>query len=185
MRNWRKAAILAVACGLGTCVSRAQSAQASPGSGQTLAKGAAMDGSRSGHGRKSPRGLNSKDRRAVVAAALGSKTTRYGERDCSHLVHAVYQRAGFPYAYATSEDLYDGVEGFQRVSQPQAGDVVVWRGHAGIVIRPSRHLFYSFLHAGPGTDDYRNRYWRGRGDPRFYRYLKNAACAGCTLARSR
>ena len=153
---------MALACGLLICVSQAQSAQTSADSGQTLAKSAVKDGSKPGHGRKGPRGLNSKDRRAVVAAALGSKTSRYGERDCSHLVHAVYQRAGFPYAYATSDDLYDGVEGFQLVAQPQAGDLVVWRGHAGIVIRPSRHLFYSFLHAGPGTDDYRNRYWRGR-----------------------
>jgi cell wall-associated NlpC family hydrolase len=177
--------MLAWVCGLGLCVSWAQGAPASSASRQAIAKSAAKDGSNLEHGRKSPHGLNSKDRRAVVAAALGSKTTRYGERDCSHLVHAVYQHAGFPYAYAPSDDLYDGVVGFQRVSQPQAGDVVVWRGHAGIVIRPSRHLFYSFLHAGPGTDNYRNRYWRGRGDPRFYRYLKNAACAGCTLARSR
>jgi cell wall-associated NlpC family hydrolase len=129
--------------------------------------------------------LSADDRLAVIASALDSKTPRYAERDCSHLVHAIYERAGFPYAYASSDDLYAGVEGFQRVSQPQSGDLVVWPGHAGIVIRPSRHVFFSFLHSGPGTDDYRNRYWEGRGQPRFYRYMKNAACAGCTVARGR
>ncbi len=66
---------------------------------------------------------------------------------------------------------------FSESAQPQTGDLVVWRGHAGIVIRPSRHVFFSFLHAGPGTDDYRSRYWSGRGDPRFYRYVKNDALA--------
>jgi cell wall-associated NlpC family hydrolase len=119
----------------------------------------------------------------VIASALDAKTPRFAERDCSHLVHAIYERAGFPYAYASSDDLYDGVQRFQRVSQPLTGDLVVWRGHAGIVIRPSRHVFFSFLHAGPGTDDYRNQYWSGRGEPRFYRYVKTAGCAKCTLAR--
>jgi cell wall-associated NlpC family hydrolase len=138
-----------------------------------------------GRGRTSRQTLSSADRRAVIASALHPKTPRTAERDCSHLVHAVYRRAGFPYAYATSDDLYDGVEGFQRVSRPKPGDLVVWRGHVGIVIRPSQHAFFSFLHAGPGIDNYKNRYWIGRGQPRFYRYLKNTACAGCTLARGR
>jgi hypothetical protein len=162
MRNWRKIAITGLLWGLALYVSQAQ-------------EGA----------RASGRGLSADDRLAVIASALDAKTPRYAERDCSHLVHAIYQRAGFPYAYASSDDLYAGVAGFQRVSQPQSGDLVVWRGHAGIVIRPSRHVFFSFLHAGPGTDDYRNRYWSGRGQPRFYRYLKKDTCAGCTLARGR
>ncbi len=129
--------------------------------------------------------LNPDERLAVLASALDSKIPRVPEYDCSHLVHAIYERAGFPYAYADSDALYDGVEGFQRVSKPEPGDLVVWHGHSGIVIRPSRHVFFSFLHAGPGIDDYNSRYWRGRGQPRFYRYLKNHSCGGCTLARGR
>lgn len=129
--------------------------------------------------------LNADDRLAVIASALDSKTPRFRESDCSHLVHAIYERAGFAYVYVSSDDLYDGVEGFQRVARPQPGDLVVWRGHVGIVIRPSRHVFFSFLHAGPGIDDYRSQYWSGRGQPRFYRYLKNDPCAGCALVRSR
>ncbi|MGO9086975.1 MAG: hypothetical protein ACLQBK_17270 [Candidatus Sulfotelmatobacter sp.] len=107
---------------------------------------------------------------------------RDSAHDCSHLVHEIYQRAGFPYVYASSDDLYDGVEGFRRVSKPQPGDVIVWPGHAGIVVQPSQHVFFSFLTRGPGTDDYRSRYWIARGQPRFYRYIKNDPCAGCTSA---
>jgi hypothetical protein len=182
-------------CGLALCVSRAQvgarangydpGPQPSTSSGQAPSKTAPGEAGRRGRGQKSERSLNSDDRLAVIASALDARTPRYAEHDCSHLVHAIYQRAGFPYAYASSDDLYAGVEGFERVSQPQPADLVVWRGHAGIVIRPSRHVFFSFLHAGPGTDDYRDRYWSGRGEPRFYRYIKNDACAGCTLARGR
>ena len=135
------------------------------------------------HNRKHERTLNSDERLAVLAAALDSKIPRFAESDCSHLVHAIYERAGFPYEYADSDDLYDGVGGFERVSKPEPGDLVVWRGHAGVVVRPSRHVFYSFLHAGPGIDDYESRYWKGRGRARFYRYVKNSGCAGCTLAR--
>jgi len=117
---------------------------------------------------------------SVISAALDEKVRRDSAHDCSHLVHAIYERAGFPYTYASSDDLYDGVEGFHRVSRPQPGDLIVWHGHAGIVVQPSRHVFFSFLTAGPGTDDYYSRYWVGRGQPRFYRYIKNSACAGCT-----
>ena len=117
--------------------------------------------------------LNKDDRSSVVAVALHSKKARTAGRDCSHLVHSIYQNAGFPYAYADSEDLYDGVKGFQRVTRPEAADLVVWHGHVGIVIHPQRHEFFSLLSSGPGVDDYRSRYWKGRGQPRFYRYVKN------------
>lgn len=129
------------------------------------------------HARKT---LTRSDGQTVVDVALHSKVRRDSAHDCSHLVHAIYERAGFPYVYASSDDLYDGVEGFRGVTKPQPGDLIVWHGHAGIVVRPSRHVFFSFLTAGPGTDDYHSRYWIGRGQPRFYRYIKNDPCAGCT-----
>jgi cell wall-associated NlpC family hydrolase len=188
-RNWhqigtmgtgRTTTILALLGGLALGVSQAQQAPAARSTPALVRT--AMDGA-GARGRKKVHALSSADRRAVIASALRSKTPRIAERDCSHLVYAVYRRAGFPYTYATSDDLYDGVEGFQRVSRPKPGDLVVWRGHVGIVIRPSQHAFFSFLHAGPAIDNYKNRYWVGRGQPRFYRYLKNAACVGCTLAR--
>ena len=124
------------------------------------------------------------DRSSVIDIALHSKAARRDGRDCSHLVHAIYQRAGFPYKYADSEDLYAGVEGFLRVSRPQSADLVVWHGHVGIVTQPAHHAFFSFLSTGPQVDDYTSRYWKGRGQPRFYRYVKNDPCPGCTVARA-
>jgi len=123
--------------------------------------------------------LNDDDRLSLIAAALDSHVRRDSEHDCSHLVHAIYEQAGFPYAYAPSSDLYAGVEGFERVKQPEPGDLIVWRGHAGIVVQPSKHIFFSFMSSGPGTDDYQSPYWKARGHPRFYRYVKNQACAEC------
>lgn len=161
MLGQRKVALTIVLCGLALYSSRAQSPQ--PNDGVSAGRSTK---------RKAERPLNRKERREVIATVLDSKIPRRAERDCSHLVHSIYERAGFPYAYAPSDDLYDGVEGFQRVSHPQAADLVVWHGHAGIVIKPSRHQFFSFLSHGPGISDYESRYWLGRGEPRFYRYIK-------------
>ncbi len=128
--------------------------------------------------------LNADDRSTVIATAIHSETLRYSEHDCSHLVHAIYDSAGFPYKYASSEDLYAGSDHFQRVAYPQPGDLIVWHGHVGIVIRPSKHTFFSFLSTGPATDNYRSRYWRTRGQPRFLRYVKTQECYACAVARN-
>ena len=117
--------------------------------------------------------LTEDDRLSLIAAALDSRV-RDAEPDCSHMVHAIYEQAGFTYAYAPSSDLYGGVDGFLRVKQPEPGDLVAWRGHVGIVIKPSQHLFFSVLSTGPGVDDYTTAYWKHRGKPRFYRYVKAA-----------
>ena len=90
--------------------------------------------------------------------------------DCSHLVHALYERAGLHYQYATSRTLYRGIEAFQRVLQPKTGDLVVWRGHTGIVLDPSQHSFLSALRTGMKTSSYISRYWKHRGPPRFFRF---------------
>src|SRR5438552_15898139 len=50
------------------------------------------------------RTLTPDDGLAVIAAALDSHIQRGPKRDCSHLVHTIYKRAGFPYAYAPSAD---------------------------------------------------------------------------------
>ncbi len=109
---------------------------------------------------------------AIVRAALHSRHLAGSPSDCSHLVHAVYERAGFLYEYAPSSDLYAGIDEFRRVAKPQPGDLVVWRGHAGIVVNPSRHSFFSMLGSGPGVDFYDSPYWKQRGRPRFFRYVK-------------
>jgi len=173
-----KIAITMALCGMALSHVRAQNSPAQSSPAQ-----AAPSANHNGK-RKAQQSLSKHERNTVIATALDRKIPRRAEHDCSHLVHAIYRRAGFPYDYAPSDDLYDGVAGFQRVSHPQPADIVVWHGHVGIVTRPSRHLFFSFLSAGPGIDDYQSRYWRGRGQPRFYRYIKNDLCAGCRLARN-
>lgn len=114
--------------------------------------------------------LRPEDGLAVLSAALETRQ-RYPHADCSHLVHAIYQRAGLPYTYAPSRDLYAGSGEFARVSKPQAGDLIVWPGHVGIVISPKEHSFYSALRSGLRVKYYDSAYWKRRGQPHFVRYV--------------
>ena len=121
-----------------------------------------------------PRLLSADEGLAVLGAALESRSHSYSEADCSHLVHAVYERAGFPYSYASSSSLYAGAGEFRRVTRPQPGDLVVWPGHAGIVVNPAQHTFFSALRSGHGVEPYDSAYWKERGRPRFLRYATTA-----------
>ena len=109
---------------------------------------------------------------AILSAALDSRHYRSFATDCSHFVHGLYQRAGFPYAYAPPADLYAGLGQFERVFNPQPGDLIVWLGHAGIVINPAQHSFFSLLHSGATVAAYDSGYWKKKGRPRFFRYVK-------------
>ena len=91
--------------------------------------------------------------------------------DCSHLVHQLYTLAGYPYPYARSIDLYVGIKNFVRVARPQPGDLIVWRGHVGIVVEPAEHSFYSSVSDGLRTEFYDQADWKKRGRARFYRYV--------------
>jgi cell wall-associated NlpC family hydrolase len=119
-----------------------------------------------------PAVLSPDDGLSVIAAALDARVKAARQPDCSHLVHAIYLQAGFPYPYASSSDLYDGTDEFQRVTHPQPGDLVVWPGHVGIVVNPAQRAFFSRLRRGPGIDAYDAEYWKQRGQARFYRYVK-------------
>ncbi len=165
MRTARKFALLAVLSVVTFCSAYAQKTgpRATPGSS------ADDDITRA-------RTLTDDDRLSLLAAAMDARV-RSDEADCSHLVHAIYEQAGFTYSYAPSSDLYGGVDGFKRVNKPEPGDLVVWRGHVGIVIKPSEHIFFSVLSSGPGIDDYTSPYWKHRGKPRFYRYVKSSLAA--------
>ena len=80
---------------------------------------------------------------------------------------------GFPDQYQTSRELFAGnAPDFRRVSQPQPGDLIVWPGHAGVVVNPAQRTFYSSLRSGFGVQPYDSFYWKGRGRPRFFRYVK-------------
>lgn len=123
--------------------------------------------------RTKSRTVSAEDGLSILAAALDRSARVHSANDCSHLAHAIYERAGFPYAYASSSELYNGVKGFERIQQPQPGDLIAWRGHVGIVVKPSGHIFFSFLRSGPGIDDWESPYWKTRGRPRFYRYVQH------------
>lgn len=112
---------------------------------------------------------------AIIGAALESRQPTDSNADCSNLVHAIYVRAGFTYSYANSSQLYGGIKEFRRVLHPQPGDLVVWRGHVGIVISPVQHSFFSAMRSGRGVEFYDSPYWQARGRPRFFRYLKAAS----------
>ena len=124
------------------------------------------------HKRVASRPLTLDEGLAILSAALDSRHHAGFSSDCSHFVHGLYERAGFPYAYAPSSDLYTGIDEFRPVTNPQPGDLAVWRGHAGIVINPVQHTFFSLLRSGPGVESYNSPYWKRRGRPHFFRYVK-------------
>ncbi|HEX3155080.1 MAG TPA: NlpC/P60 family protein [Candidatus Angelobacter sp.] len=107
---------------------------------------------------------------ALAGFALHSEKRMRPKPDCSHLVHLLYARAGLIYPYEDSRVLYRGVNDFQRVKTPQAGDLVVWLGHVGIVLSTEEETFISSVHSGILTESWKAPHWIRRGRPRFYRY---------------
>jgi len=118
-----------------------------------------------------PRPIARVEGRRILAAIPKINAQSDSETDCSHLVHDVYSQAGLPYDYVTSRELYIGSPHFTRVREPQPGDLVVWRGHVGIVVDPKQRSFFSFMRSGPDTQFYDSPYWRSRGVARFLRYV--------------
>jgi hypothetical protein len=124
--------------------------------------------------------------RKILATIPTVDAESESETDCSHLVHDLYEQAGFPYDYVSSRELYIGSTNFKRVRAPQAGDLVVWRGHVGIVIDPKEHSFFSSVRSGPDTQFYDSPYWRSRGIARFFRYVTEKPLrSGRTLEATR
>jgi len=107
---------------------------------------------------------------ALAAFALRSEKRIRTKPDCSHLVHQLYARAGLIYPYEDSRVLYRGITDFQRVKKPQAGDLVVWLGHVGIVLSSEEKTFISSVHSGILAESWMAPHWVRRGHPRFYRY---------------
>ena len=126
------------------------------------------------HGKKSSRTtrtLTAEESERIAVAARRHQRKIRGTLDCSHLTHQVFADAGFTYAYAPSNTIFRGMRGFKRVKKPRSGDIVVWRGHVGIVIDPAEKTFYSWHSDGASMRNYDSRYWRHRGEMRFFRYL--------------
>jgi hypothetical protein len=133
-----------------------------------------------------PRPIARTEGRKILATIPTVDAESESETDCSHLVHDVYEQAGFPYDYVSSRELYIGSTNFTRVRAPQAGDLVVWRGHVGIVIDPKEHSFFSSVRSGPDTQFYDSPYWRSRGSARFFRYMTEKPLrSGQTLEATR
>ena len=93
------------------------------------------------------------------------------ELDCSHFVQYLYEQAGLYYGYAPSKTLYEGMDGFKRVAHPKPGDLIVWRGHVGVVVDPEETTFLSALNSGVKISSYESHYWLRRGRPHFLRYV--------------
>ncbi|PYP93444.1 MAG: hypothetical protein DMG65_00920 [Candidatus Angelobacter sp. Gp1-AA117] len=106
-------------------------------------------------------------RSLLLEAAMRIEQT---DMDCSHLVHYLYNRVGLIYNYVPSNSLYQGATFFLRTFQPQPGDLIVWRGHVGVVVDPEEHTFISALRTGVKIASYDSRYWKAKGRPRFLRY---------------
>lgn len=121
----------------------------------------------------------------IVKAAWELRKGLNPKPDCSHFVNSIYAQAGLDYEYASSGDIYEGIDAFERVQTPQPGDLVVWQGHIGIVVDPEEHSFYSSVLSGFAIQDYRSDYWIGRGRPRFYRYLVDREHSARLLAATR
>jgi cell wall-associated NlpC family hydrolase len=121
--------------------------------------------------------LEEREGEQILAAAWQYQETLRRKPDCSRLVHQIYRAAGYEYDYAPSNTLYSGTAPFRRVADPQPGDLIVWRGHVGLVVDPDKGTFYSSQRTGLITSSYETRYWKGRGTPRFLRYDKSSPAA--------
>src|ERR1700687_821217 len=104
--NPKRAIVLLVFCGLAPAPLSAQQPRES--TRPRPVSGTSEDPVRSRQASAAARTLTPDDGLAVIAAALDSRIHLDREPDCSHLVHAIYGRAGFPYSYAPSSDLYGG-----------------------------------------------------------------------------
>ena len=99
-----------------------------------------------------------------------STAIRDSELDCSHFTNYVYERVGLDYDYTPSRELYKGEGPFVRVQHAMPGDLIVWRGHVGIVVDPEEHTFVSKLNSGVKVASWDTHYWKRRGMPRFLRF---------------
>jgi len=70
---------------------------------------------------------------------LGSWREIERETDCSRFVHEIYKRAGFPFHFRSTRELKYASE-FKAVNADEAmpGDLMVFRGHVGIVDQDGR-----------------------------------------------
>lgn len=74
---------------------------------------------------------------------------------------------------------------YTRLSESPArspGDLIVWRGHVGIVVSPEDRTFFSSVRSGIVTEPWTTDSWKMRGHPRFFRYRIGLATDQALLA---
>lgn len=60
--------------------------------------------------------------------------------DCSHFVHQAYKAAGLDYGYHSTASDWEKA-GFEKTTDPKAGDLIMFDGHMGIVVDPVNQIF--------------------------------------------
>jgi murein DD-endopeptidase / murein LD-carboxypeptidase len=91
--------------------------------------------------------------------------------DCSHFVYTVYEQAGYRYPYTGSGGDWRNA-GFVEVEAPQAGDVIKWEGHVGIVVDQRKETFIGAQSEGVAETSYKKgKYW-GNIKHEYFRYNK-------------
>lgn len=113
---------------------------------------------------------------AQIAASWKHTPYQYGGDshhgiDCSHFVWEVLKAAGHPNAPYTSTSGVPGSHAFSPASEPpQAGDIILWDGHMGIVVDATTQTFVGAQSGGVDNASYaKGSYW-GNRHHRFYRY---------------
>ena len=91
--------------------------------------------------------------------------------DCSGFTKHVMDRCGvkIPAGSAYQKDAGVGVD----KSQAQAGDLVVWKGHVGLVVDSNKNMIDAGSGSVPKIRSYETDYWRSRGDYVIRRVLSN------------
>ncbi|EYF08464.1 NlpC/P60 family protein [Chondromyces apiculatus] len=100
----------------------------------------------------------------------------YSEMVCNQFVIAVLRKTVEPSFPMIRADDFAHSPKFMKVDLPQAGDLVHWPGHIGIVLDPDKGDFIgSQTSTGVAVANYKNGYWNGSfGGKRpdaFYRYI--------------
>jgi cell wall-associated NlpC family hydrolase len=92
--------------------------------------------------------------------------------DCSHFVWEVLKAAGHPGAPYTATGGVAGSAVYSPASAPpQAGDIILFDGHMGIVVDPTAETFVGAQSKGVESASYaKGSYW-GNRQHSFYRYV--------------
>jgi cell wall-associated NlpC family hydrolase len=121
-----------------------------------------------------PYGFGEKSARPLDGAHGVGKVRKI---DCSGFVRNVYDEVfpeqGLSARYDLNVATFRVVDLFEDVTEPQAGDIVCWDAHMGIVYNTERKEFIHAPHTGDHVRiaEYGSGYWGGL--PKMFRRWKN------------